>query len=364
MNKSHMSVYIHIPFCKQICSYCDFPKMLYNEEFVLNYLLSLEKEIIDNYNHEKINTIYIGGGTPSTLSIATLKKLMNIIQLFDITEDVEFTFECNLDDIREEMLYILKENNVNRLSIGIQSFSKNKLEILEREADYNDALYKIKLCRKLGFNNINIDLMYALEDESYKDLKNDLSKINSLKPEHISTYSLIIENNTKLKFNNTKPIDDKIDSKMYKIIRSYLKKKGYIHYEVSNFSKPGRESKHNLVYWNNEEYYGFGLGAAGYYGGVRYNNTKNLTKYLNKDFSSEKDMLSKKEIMDFELILGFRKLNGINIKEFNNKYNTDIYNEYNISNEIKNKNLILKNNMLYINPKKIYIMNEILTKLI
>lgn len=361
MNKS---VYIHIPFCKKICSYCDFCKMNYNEEFVLSYLIALEKEILEKYNGEKINTLYIGGGTPSALKISELKKLFQTIQNFKLTENAEITFECNLDDIREEILKFLRDNKVNRLSIGIQSFNKNNLELLNREANYKDAAAKIKLCKKYGFENINVDLMYALPNEKINILKKDLKKILSLGITHISTYSLIIEDNTILKNKNIEYISDIIDSKMYKIIIKKLKKNGFNHYEVSNFSKPNYQSKHNLVYWNNEEYYGFGLGASGYYEGVRYENTKSLTDYISGDFTKEKSILSKKENMDFEIMLGFRKMEGISIKKFEKKYNESIFLMYDIQTQIDEKNIIKKNDMLFIDPKKIYIMNEILLKII
>lgn len=358
------SVYVHIPFCTSICSYCDFCKMKYNDDFAIGYLMALEQEIIEKYNHENIKTLYIGGGTPSALKIPDLKKLFNSLKLIKLGDEYEFTFECNIDDVREELLSVLKDNKVNRLSIGIQSFNKNNLEFLGRDANFNDTFDKIKLCRKYGFNNINVDLMYAIPGESIRTLKKDIKKILKLKVEHISTYSLIIENNTMLKINNVEYISDIKDEKMYRVIRKFLKKNKYNHYEVSNFSKEGFESKHNSVYWNNEEYYGFGLGAAGYYEGVRYENTKSLTDYISKEFTKEKNILSKKENMDYELMLGFRKMDGINVLNFKEKFNEDIFEVYEIEKQINEKNLIFKNNNIFINPKKIYVMNEILIKLI
>ncbi len=364
MNREISSVYIHIPFCKKICTYCDFCHLLYKEEFATIYLMSLEKEIIERYQKEEIKTIYIGGGTPSALPIVHLKKLFNIINRFNLSEDFEFTFECNLDDIRYELLEVLKESKVNRLSIGIESFNEDKLEFLGREADFKDAKTKINLCRSLGFNNINLDLMYAVPDETVGELKLDIKRILKLKPEHISTYSLIIEEQTMLKNQNVEYIDEKLDAKMYSTIKKRLKRKKYNHYEISNFALAGKESKHNLVYWNNEEYYGFGLGAAGYYAGVRYENTKNLKKYASGEYVKEQNLLSKKIIMDYELMLGFRKLKGIDVKDFENKYSISIFDVYDIKSQIISKNLILEKNYLYVNPKKIYVMNDILVKLI
>ncbi len=361
MNKS---IYIHIPFCKSICSYCDFCKTIYNEENALRYLIALEKEIIDNYNKETIKTIYIGGGTPSALSIPLLKKLFNIIETINLDSEYEFTFEMNIDDIREELLTVLKENKVNRLSIGVESFNKSNLKFLERDADFKDVMYKINLCRKHGFKNINVDLMYALPNESFRVLKKDVKKLLKLNVEHISTYSLIIEENTKLKINKEEYISDRLDRKMYNYIIKKLKINSYNHYEISNFSKPGYESIHNLTYWNNEEYYGFGLGASGYYELVRYENTKNLSKYLENDIKKNIEVLSNKEIMDYELMLGLRKTKGVSLSEFKNKYNLTLEEVFNIEKELKDKNLIIENDYIFINPKKIYVMNNILVNIL
>lgn len=262
MNKESKAVYIHIPFCKNICSYCNFSKVYYQEELVSMYLDALEKEIKDTMWSSVVKTLYIGGGTPSSLSMSNLKKLFDIIKRFKFELEYEFTFELNLSDINLELLELLKQNKVNRLSIGIQSFDKSKLKIMKREAEYKDAQSKINLCRELGFDNISVDLIYGFQTETKRILKKDLKKIVKLKPDHISTYSLIIENNTELKINKISPINDEIDYNLYKIIQRYLRKHKFIQYEISNFKKLKKESHHNLVYWNNEEYYGFGLGAA------------------------------------------------------------------------------------------------------
>lgn len=356
------AVYIHIPFCKSICSYCDFCKFLYNEKWVGAYLTALKREIKDRYMDDDITTIYIGGGTPSALSYDEIKRLMEIISVFKTENLKEFTFECNLSDINKELLLLLKYYKVNRLSIGIESFNKKNLEFMERSADYKEALEKIKLCREYGFNNINIDLMYAIPGETLKDLKKDLDLFMCLNPTHISTYSLIIEEHTKLDNVKAQVIAEELDYEMFKLIEKRLKNAH--HYEISNFAIKGYESIHNLVYWNNEEYYGFGLGAAGYIDDIRYENTKNLKEYLLGNYVKSKEILGKKEKMDYEIMLGLRKLDGINIKEFKEKYGEDIETVYNLAPLYKNKDLIKKKGYIYINPIKIYIMNEILIKII
>ena len=190
------SVYIHIPFCNSICSYCDFCKVVYNHDWLKPYLERLESEIDNSYMGEEIETLYIGGGTPSCLSIEELKDLFKVIAKFKRKEETEFTFECSISDIEEEKFRFLYEQGVNRLSIGIESFDKEKLEFMKRTSDFKDAKKKMALLRNIGFNNINIDLMYAIPGETVKTLKKDLEKFLKKKPEHICTYSLIIEKNT------------------------------------------------------------------------------------------------------------------------------------------------------------------------
>ena len=363
MNKIK-AVYIHIPFCNSICSYCDFCKVVYNSSWIKPYFERLEEEIDNAYLGEEIETIYVGGGTPSALNLEEMRELFKIIARFKLSKNVEFTFECNLNDLTQEKLEFLYKAGVNRLSMGIESFNKDKLKFMNREAEFKDAKEKIDLARRIGFKNINIDLMYAIPNEENKDLIKDLKLFLKLNPEHISTYSLMIEKNTLVGLNKIKPIEEERDSKMYYIICNTLKKSGYNHYEISNFAKKGYESRHNLTYWNNNEYYGFGCGASGYVAAVRYENTKSLTEYLKGNFISSKSLMSKIDNMENEIILGFRKLEGINLEDFFNKYNENMQNVFPIKPLIKNGDLIYKEGRVYINPKKLYIMNEILIKLI
>lgn len=356
------SVYIHIPFCKSICAYCDFCKFIYNEKWVYAYLKALKNEVKDRYMGDKIKTLYIGGGTPSILMQSELNSLFKIVNLLDLSDLEEFTFECNIEDINEDLLTILKNNKVNRLSIGIESFDKNNLEFMGRSNDFYSTVEKIKLCRDFGFNNINIDLMYAIPGESLKTLKKDLSYIIRLNPEHISTYSLIISPHTKAYVNGASEIEEELDYEMYNYITKKLD--GAHHYEVSNFAKIGYESKHNLVYWNNLEYYGFGLGASGYIDDVRYENTKNLKDYLLGNYVNSREIVGIKEKMDYEIMLGLRKLDGINLSDFKLKYGKDLREVYDIKELLKNKELVIKKGNLAINKKYIYIMNEILLKII
>lgn len=356
------SAYIHIPFCKSICSYCDFCKMNYQKEWIEVYLDVLKEEIEEKYADEYLDTIYIGGGTPSCLSKEELNKLFDIIKIFNLNEEYEFTFECNVNDITEELLNILKESQVNRLSIGVESFNNNNLKLIERK--HEDALTKINLVKNYGFNNINVDLIYALPEETLSTVKKDINQLLKLDIPHISTYSLIIEEHTKLKIKGIKEIDQDLDAKMYEYIVKKLTNNNYNHYEISNFAKKGYESRHNLTYWNNEYYYGFGLGAHGYVHGVRYENTRSFHDYLNGNYILEENILSKQQIMENELMLGLRKTKGINLNEFFNKYDINLQDVFDIKPLLKTKDLIYKNGNIFVNPSKLYVMNEILLKLI
>ena len=354
--------YIHIPFCNTICSYCDFCKQYYNKKKVKDYLKKLKEEINNNYNNEPLETIYIGGGTPTSLNLEELTELFEITDSLNKKDNLEFTVEANIDSITKEKLLLMKEHKVNRLSIGIESINKNNLKFLNRKLDINETKEKIELIRSLGFNNINMDLIYALPIESKEDLLKDIEFLTSLNVEHISTYSLIIEDHTILKINNVENIDDQLDEEMYNLIKKELKQKGYIHYEISNFSKPNYESKHNMCYWHNEEYYGFGLGAASYINNIRKTNTRSLTNYPNKYLEEEKVDESSK--IEYEVILNLRLLEGIDLIRFKEKYNKD-FNELFDYQELVNNNLLeIVNNHLRIKEEYLYVSNEIIVKLL
>ena len=350
------SAYIHIPFCKHICSYCDFCKFIYNKDWVNKYLDSLEYEIKKDYKNEVLNTVYIGGGTPSSLSCNELNKLFNICSIFKLNKEYEFTIEFNIEDISEDKLKICKENKINRISIGVQSFNKSYLSFLERNIKVN-IKEKIELVKKY-FSNINIDLIYALPNQSINDLEDDLNKYIELDIPHISCYSLIIEEHTKLNNMHFKQIDEDLDYEMYKLINKKLK--NYNHYEISNYSKNGFESKHNLTYWNNEEYYGFGVGAASFINSTRFTNSKNMVNYMKKIYKKEKEELAIEDKISYELVLGFRKIKGISINEFKNKYGIDIETLYNIKDLLKDNKLVIKDGYIYINKEYLYVSNEIL----
>ena len=346
------SIYFHIPCCRNICTYCDFCKMYYDEELIDKYLNELEKEFSSKYKNEVIDTVYIGGGTPSCLNKKQLLKFFSIINKIELNKKYEFTFECNIEDINDDLLKTLKTGRVNRLSIGVQSFNKQLLNILGRDYDFN--IYdKINLCKKY-FDNISVDFIYGVNGQSIDDLHSDLNSFIKLDINHISIYSLILEDNTILKINNYDEIDSDLCRDMYDYICTFLKDKGYNHYEISNFEKNDTPSLHNLTYWNNEQYYGFGLGASGYVNGFRYSNTRGITKYLEGKHVLINEKVTIKTDMENFMILGLRKIKGVSNKEFKNRYGKDITDVFDI------KNLCFSNDYYYISEDKLYISNYIL----
>lgn len=354
-----MSIYIHVPFCKTICSYCDFCKFYYNEKWVDNYLIALEKEIKEKYKNESIATIYIGGGTPTSLNVKQLEKLLQLTKLFNF-EKIEFTVETNAD-LSLDKVKLLKQYGVNRISIGVQTVNPKHLKFLNRKHTKEEVINLVNLLKQYDFN-INIDLMYGMPNQTLKELEEDLDFILSLDVNHISTYSLIIEPHTKIYIDNVTNIDEDLDYQMYQLINQKLK--NYVHYEISNFAKEGYYSKHNLVYWNNLEYYGFGIGASGYIDSIRYDNTRSYQNYINGNYLLESHKLSKSEKIENEFILGFRKLEGINILGFKAKYDMNILDIDIVKRLLNEGKLSVDNGYLKINPKYIYISNTILVNFI
>lgn len=357
-----LGVYIHIPFCKNICNYCDFCKMYYHKEYVTKYLRSLKQEINNRYQGELIDTIYIGGGTPSSLSLEELTSLFKIIQVFKLQDNYEFTIECNIEQIDEDKLKLFKKYQVNRISYGVESFSNKLLKILGRHHTKDMIKKNIGLTKKY-FDNINIDLIYGVTSDI--DLvKEDINEFLKLEIPHISCYSLILEENTKLFIDNHQYIDEETDKLMYEEINHKLTKNGYSHYEISNYARTRYESRHNKNYWLNGEYYGFGLGAVSYLNNYRISNTKNMTKYLNDNYQEEQNYEDIKLQKENDLILGLRLIKGINYELFNQKYQTNLL-EKTVIKELINKNMLkITNNYLACNYKYIYVLNNILVEIL
>jgi len=357
-----LGIYIHIPFCEKICHYCDFCKILYDSDIVNNYLDALEKEIKERYNGEVVNSVYIGGGTPSSLNIYQLDKLLSILSLFNLVDNYEYTIECNVDNINIDKINIFKSYGINRISFGVESFDKDIGNILGREIDEDMIFDNIYMTKKY-FSNINIDLIYGV-NENVNVVKKDIEKFLQLDIPHISCYALILEEHTKLYIDNYKNINEDIEYEMYNYISDTLIKHGYNHYEVSNYAKNGYESVHNKNYWLNGNYYGFGLGAVSFLDNYRITNTKNMSKYLYGNYISNKVYEDNTMQKENDLILGLRLTNGINIKKFNQKYHDNLLDRYIIKELINSGYLINDNDYLKCNEKYFYIQNIILEKIL
>ena len=317
-------LYIHIPFCAKKCGYCDFTSFVGNGTHIDDYLSYLDKEfnlykagnLIDD-----IETIFIGGGTPSILSASQLERLFSIVRKnVDLSKLREYTMESNPGSLTRDKLELMKAGGLNRLSIGLQASQDHLLKFLERIHTYEEFLESYRLARSIGFDNINIDLMFAFQGQTLEDWRETLERVVSLEPDHISAYSLIIEEGTKF-FNmyedgSLTDYDEDEYVQMYRYTINYLADKGYGQYEISNFAKQDKECRHNLIYWDDREYYGLGLGASGYLGGKRYTNYKNMFNYYKKLDAGERpidfeETISNREKLNEYLILGLRKIEGI-----------------------------------------------------
>ena len=363
---SPMEIYVHIPFCIKKCDYCDFLSGPSDEETKERYIEALLQEIhaVEHTEDYEIVSVFIGGGTPSVLKAEAIASIMETIQKkFCFSPDAEITIESNPGTVDLAKLNAYRETGINRLSLGLQSTDSKELRMLGRIHTYEQFLENYKLAQEVGFKNINVDLMYALKNESLDDLEKDIDKILTLDIKHISCYSLIIEKNTKLYIDNTKYISDDLDSDMYDLIDKKLENK-YHRYEVSNYSITSYESRHNLTYWKNNEYYGFGLGAAGYIDNIRYTNTRNLSKYISENYERQEEILTKEDKIKYEFILGLRLTNGINKDNFNKKYGINI-NEIEVIKELINKGLLIDDKInIYVPKKYFYVLNDILVNFV
>lgn len=375
MKTKKIGLYIHIPFCRKICPYCDFFKMVVSNSYQDKYIDYLVKDL-NNLKIEEnalIDTIYIGGGTPSSLSINNLERLLKVISK-KIKSISEFTVELNPEDIDYKLIKVLRKYPVNRISIGIQTFNKKFQTLLNRFSDFNDMLEKMNLLKLAGFTNINVDLMYGFYEQSLDELKDDLEKMCLLRPTHISTYSLILEEKTifyhEYLKGNFKLLDEDLESMMYYEIIKYLNKNGFEHYEISNFAVKGKESKHNLTYWENREYLAVGAGASGYYNNFRYKITTKIIDYYrgvdnNQIALVEKEYIDLENKMSEEIMLGLRLIKGISLDSFYEKYQKNLLEVYPYCLDlIKQGFLEIKDNYLRITHNNYYISNAIIGKII
>lgn len=368
------AIYIHIPFCVRKCDYCDFLSFQSNKEERKKYVDFLIKEI-ELYPKYKYDTVYFGGGTPSLLDGEDIKRILSVL---DINQDAEVTLEANPKTIDYEKLVEFREAGINRLSLGIQSFDEELLKTLGRLHTKEEGVKAYEEARKAGFNNISLDLMFSLPGQSLEGVKADLSKLISLEPEHFSIYSLIWEPDTKffekLESGAFHETDNDLEASMYEMIIDYSKDHGYEHYEISNFSKPNYEARHNSKYWRNEEYVGVGLGASGYINNIRYKNQMKFNDYYDSILIGKKPVLEIEEVNssmeeEYRHILGLRLLNeGIipskeerYIKIYNELFNQGFIKEITKNKEKDNENAEKR----YVLTKKgIFLANDVFEKLI
>ena len=336
-NKNNFGVYIHIPFCKKKCNYCDFISFCNKDNLIEEYIECLKKEIKEfNFLNKNVTTIYLGGGTPSYINSKFIVDVLKLIREKlsgnkTSWKDLEITIEVNPGTVTREKLEMYKKVGINRLSIGLQETNNNLLKQIGRIHTFEDFLETYNLAKKVGFNNINVDLMIALPNQKISDIKESLEKIVSLKPNHISVYSLIIEEGTliekQVNQGKLKLPSEEEERNLYWYVKNFLEISGYNHYEISNFAKKGQESKHNLNCWNQEEYIGFGLASHSYVNKTRFCNISNLEKYIenvkNNDFDKNRIIEEKQTIEDEKkefMMLGFRKIEGVSISKFKEKF--------------------------------------------
>ena len=359
MIKMIHSVYIHIPFCKHICSYCDFCKVLYDSSLVDAYLAQLALEVKEKYQQEEIRTIYIGGGTPSSLTLAQLQRLFTIIDSFQLAANCEITIEANFDSLTEEKIAYLSQK-VNRISLGVETISSKLQSVIGRVELQTDIRKKISLLRQYQINNINLDIMYALPGETLADVEADVDFLLPLDVPHISAYSLILEDHTLLSLQKPKLISEELDEKMYRLIETKLEKAGYHHYEVSNYAKPGSYACHNLVYWTNQYYYGFGVGAASYLPGKRITNSRSLTKYLQGIRDYEQEIITNQDAIEYEIIVGLRLASGIDKQAFMKRYQIPLSACYAYQSLVEKGLLEETRNHVLVTKSYQYVLNEVI----
>lgn len=369
-------LYIHIPFCKMKCHYCDFPSYSGKEALMIDYARALSTEIESACKDKKITTIFIGGGTPTYLCIEGWKIIEKAIKKLNIVkEGFEFTIEGNPKTFNKNQLELFKSMGVNRISMGLQASQECHLKTLGRIHSFEDFKNSFTMVRDAGINNINVDLMFGLPGQSLKEWMETLKVVTDLNPEHLSCYSLIIEEGTKFYnlYESGKlilPTED-IERDMYEKAIPYLKERGYFQYEISNFSKKGYECKHNLIYWSLENYIGCGSSSHSYLNGVRYRNEEKVETYI-KSMKEKGSALvetitnEEKDEMEEFMFLGLRKIEGISIEEFSNRFKVSIYNVYNdvIEKYLNLKLLMLKGDRLFLTEKGVELSNQVMAEFI
>ncbi|WP_295567329.1 radical SAM family heme chaperone HemW [uncultured Holdemanella sp.] len=349
------SCYVHIPFCDSICSYCDFVRIQKNEKFFSAWKDTLIKEI-QEYKICDLHTLYFGGGTPSLLDVYDFKQIRNC---FPSSID-EFTVECNPESLNDEKLKAYEDLGVNRISLGVQSFKDEILQVCNRRHTALQAISVIEKIKKSSIQTFSIDLIFGFPNQTMEDVKNDISMFLSLDIPHLSIYSLQIEENSVFGKKGIKPIDSDLEADMFEYITKTLEAAGYIHYEISSFCKPGHHSRHNLAYWQDQDFYGIGCGASGRLNGIRYDNTSSLKEYCS--FGPCPTYISEtleERSMD-AIMMALRTRFGLNISSWNARYQLDFKTKYaNVLNTYRSY-FEYGDDRIYLNDAGLEILNTIL----
>ena len=366
-----IGLYIHIPFCRQKCLYCDFPSWAGREGQMQMYVDALTAEIRaqgKRYENREVVSVFFGGGTPTALEIPMLAQLMQAIrESFRVTADAELTTEANPGTLSYEMAAALKKMGFNRLSMGVQAWQNSILHRLGRIHTIEEFLENYHAVRQAGFENVNVDLMFALPGQSMAQWQETVRQIAALKPEHISAYSLIIEEGTPFASRTLNLPDEDAEYNMYEATAQILREYGFEQYEISNYAKKGRECRHNVGYWIRQDYLGFGLGASSLYGKERFANTQDMKKYLENSRTPEKirekePPLTREDEMAEFMFLGLRMTRGISKAEFERQFGSEIDAIYgDVLRKYKSMGLLLEENgRIFLSREGIHVSNSVM----
>ncbi|MCD8151479.1 MAG: radical SAM family heme chaperone HemW [Clostridiales bacterium] len=379
-----LELYVHIPFCVKKCEYCDFLSAPAEWSVRVAYADRLVEEIIErapDFRDCRVTSIYIGGGTPSILEPRYLARLMGALSgSFHIDPEAEITMECNPGTLTPEKARAMHEVGINRLSIGLQSANEKELKLLGRIHTYEDFLRTFDEARKAGFTDLNVDLMSALPCQTVKSWEDTLRQVAMLRPEHISAYSLIIEEGTPFytRFHEDEMVRDaggeplflpseEVERRMYELTQEYLNSRGYRRYEISNYAKPGHECHHNIGYWIGQEYLGLGLGAASLIDHTRFQNTSDLAEYMEQPFARQDEVrLDRKEQMEEFMFLGLRMTAGVSRQDFADRFGTEIGNIYGpVLQSLERDGLLAADGgRIFLTPRGVDLSNSVFTQLL
>ncbi len=355
------ALYVHIPFCKDICAYCDFTRSRYHHEVADKWLVALQKELQQKNLADSIETIFIGGGTPTALSDSQFHKVLHMLQ--PLRKNIkEFSVEANVDSLSNEKIQDMKNMGVNRISIGVQTFDKNLLNKIARFHTIEEVKDRIDALHNAGIHNISLDFMYGLPGQTMKQWEYDLSVAIQLPIQHISLYALTIEKNSTFGRENIEPMDPTLEGEMYDIAIATLEKAGFFQYEISSFAKPGYECLHNQMYWKYEDFEGIGCGACGKRLQLRYNNTNNIQTYISEGPSPELIPLTKRDEMFEMVMMSLRMKKGLCLESFHNRFHESFNQVYKqpLQDMLEKEYLVMEEGYVKTTKKGMFFLHDVL----